>query len=109
MQINLTAAVAWDFSSPSKPQPLQTKSIRTQDNKRAMHPLFAPKRLRVHRLTQWLVQKPAAEYLAPEIWRHPRRFSDKSPVSMWLILATCMAVAINTGAALLHLVSVPVQ
>jgi hypothetical protein len=105
MQIDLTGTAAWDFALLSKPQPLQPKPIWAQGNKRAMHPLFAPNRLCVYRLAQRLVQKPPS----PGSWHHPCRFSERSPVSMWLILAAFMVVSINAGAALLHLVAIPVQ
>src|SRR5689334_5264185 len=81
MQIDLTGAVAWDLPLPSKPQCLNTTPIWAEGNERAMHPLFAPKWIRVHRLVQQLIQKPAAEYLAPAVWHHSPRFSDESPFS----------------------------
>jgi len=109
MQIDLTGSVAWDLPLPSKPQCLNTTPIWAEGNERAMHPLFAPKWIRVHRLVQQLIQKPAAEYLAPAVWHHSPRFSDESPFSVWLLLATFMTVSISISVALLHLVAVPVQ
>jgi hypothetical protein len=109
MQIDLTGSVAWDLPLPSKPQCLNTKPIWAEGNERAMHPLLAPKRIRAHRLVKQLIQKPAAEYLALEVWHHFPRFSDESPFSVWLLLATFMTVSISISVALLHLVAVPVQ
>jgi hypothetical protein len=109
MQIDLTGSVAWDLPLPSKPQCLNTTPIWAEGNERATHPLFASKRIRAHRLVKQLIQKPAAEYLALEVRHHFPRFSDESPFSVWLLLATFMVVSMSMGAALLQLVAVPVQ
>jgi hypothetical protein len=105
MQIDLTGAVACNLPLPSNSQLLYTKPVWADGNKRAKHLLFAPKRVRPHRLVQQLTKKPAA----PEVWHHCPRFSDQSAFSVWLLLATFISVSISMGAALLHLAAVPVQ